>query len=302
MHRFYYAAFFGLLFFGLSNQTLRACDGACALDGGYGGLFPQFQKHFIGLNYRYRYFQHPLTHHALGRRDDFQVLELQARFFLHERWDFWFSLPYAFHRQQTRLNQQEHRWSGPGDFTAALNYHVLAHEAGPWRHRVLLGAEVQLPTGPYQQVLSNGNPIEAEAQIGTGAYALGFQALYLGRWANLGWQAQARHRQLSSNERGHRFGAQTSTSAQIFYELNHQQVRFLPQMGLAWEHRAPDAQDKILRNSTGGQSLQAQAGLDLFWNTWQLGLYARRNLREWQDFEQPNRPWAWQLSLRRSFS
>lgn len=273
------------------------------MSSNYGGLFPQYNRHFFGLSYQQARFAHPLQYNPLGQTDQMSSLQLTGRFYLSPRWQLWAQVPYTLN--SLRQGSKQFAWQGLGDMSLQLHFAAVEtadSSFAAFRHRLLLGGSLSLPTGKYQQRLSNGNEIEAPMQLGTGAFGLGLQVQYLLRWerwgSNLSWQ----HRQFSRNELGYRFGYQQQSSMLFFYDWQTHPLgpNLLPQGGLVYERIGTDVQWEMLQARTGGQQLLLHLGLDFYWKDWQWGLYGQYNLWRLQAPQVPVGDLRWQVQVRKA--
>ena len=265
----------------------------CAPGGNYTGIFPQFSKNILGVRHRYQSFNHPRT--ALNYNGESRVLtdvyrttEIWGRFYPHPRIQLFVFVPYRSHERTESLRSTV--IDGIGDISAMANYAVIntGDSLGrAFRHTLLVGAGVKLPTGKYQQRDADRTMLPAQFQIGTGGYTLSANVNYTLRYENLGINSDLSFRHNTANEWGYRFGAQTAATANVFYWINAGKTAILPSAGLAWEYYERDTEFDRAKEVTGGEVVLANAGVDLYFPRFFVQASAQKPLDQNLPFAQP---------------
>lgn len=271
-----------------------ACDFCgCAPGSNYTGIFPQFNKNILGVRHRFQNFNHPLTSlnfngESRVLEDTFRSTEIWGRFYPHPRIQVFVTVPYRSHERTESLRNTV--IDGIGDISAVANYALINTGDSldrAFRHTLLAGAGVKLPTGKYQQRDENRTVLPAQFQIGTGGYAFTANLNYTLRYNEFGINTDISFRHNTANEWGYRFGAQTAATANAFYWINAGKTAILPSAGLAWEHYEQDTEFDRPKEVTGGELVLANLGVDLYFPRFFVQASAQKPLDQNLPFAQP---------------
>lgn len=260
---------FSTCFLIISLQA-TACDiCGCGPAGQFFGMLPIFEGRYASLRYQQQWFTHPetplntLDGEAL-RHDVMQSMEWWMRWQLDERWQLIAQLPYRHH---ARIGSQGTavEISGPGDFQITAFYKLWeSRDSSRWQQAMTGGAQLVVPTGPYQQRDAKRRMLPEEFQLGTGAWGMQWQFFYTISRNGKGVQLESRWRAHLANELGYQRGPAWGNSIQLF--VNRQGKRF------RWMHYAGATADQVWSDnsfgerqfSTGGSSWGLSAGTDLY--------------------------------------
>ena len=264
----------------------RACDVCgCSLGSNYFGILPQFDKHFIGVRWHYSAFSARMNHESQFlddeySNDSYHQLELWGRFYLTPRIQLFASVPYSVNYM--RGSHQEVTAAGLGDVSILANYTLVntGEDVGnPWRHTLLMGGGVKLPTGKYQQE-DEGTLVNPNFQLGTGSTDFVLNAVYTIRFNNVGLNLGTTKQFNTENPEAYRFGSQWNASAQLFYWRQLQAWSFLPHVGTYYEAATMHTDQGIRQVNTGGRALFAEAGLDIYYRSITLGFTYKSPLQQ----------------------
>lgn len=288
--------------------SASACDFCgCAPGGNYTGIFPQFNKNIIGIRHRHQSFTHPRT--ALNFNGESQVLsdrfgstELWGRFYPHPRIQVFVTVPYRVHERAESL--RETTIEGIGDISAMANYALI--NTGDslnrnFKHTLLLGGGVKLPTGKYQQRDATRAVLPAQFQVGTGGYAVTANVNYTLRYKNLGVNTDFSYRHNTENEWSYRFGAQTAAVANLFYWIDAGKTAILPSAGMAFERYEKDTEYGFDNLKTGGDVLLANAGVDIYFPRFFVQINVQKPTEQDLPFAQPRGEWRLAVSVAYTF-
>ena len=291
----------------LSGNAL-ACDVCgCAMAGNYSGIYPQFQKNIIGFRYRFQSFNHPntdlnLNGTSLVQRDKFQTYELAGRFYLSDRIQLLAAVPYSVHMREE--SERTTDISGIGDMTVAANYTLINTGDSlkkTFKHTLLVGAGVSLPTGRYQQRDATKAMLPAQFQIGTGAYRFSLRSNYTVRYEGFGVNAEANYTFNGENERFYQFGNQYSASANAFYWFQGNGFSILPSLGISYEHYNQDYEYENVKEQTGGSLQLLNAGIDLYLDKYYVQFFMQQPLAQNLPDAQPSNQGRFSIGVSRVF-
>jgi hypothetical protein len=264
----------GLLMVGaLSASACDACG--CSIAQSYTGLMPRLGGHFTGIwwqHQRYATFsEDAFTGLRQGEAAYFNSFELRSRFQLHPRWQLSAILPYAYQLRES--GDVTRSLSGVGDAVGMLHFLAYSNQDSlkqAFRHRLMLGAGVKLPTGTYQRP-GPTEVVNPNFQVGTGSWDALFNLSYTLRYEGWGINLDATYRYNGESPNGYRFGDRWAGVLSVFRLERVGQVELMPSLGLFYEHDELDTENNFYRIQTDGEALLANAGLELFWRQYNLG-------------------------------
>lgn len=267
----------------MSVFTASACDiCGCSSGGGFTGILPQFQRHFIGLRYTYRSFRttHPTTDGSrLTSMDRFHTTDLWARFYPHKRVQLFAVVPINSYSQTESGSTQ--RASGLGDIQLWVNYAIVQtpdSSKSPWRHTLLAGGGLKAPTGE-NNAFRNGERMNQNLQPGTGSWDAVLNAVYTVRYKQWGLNADANVRINTTNRQGFRFGNRAGGSLKFFYWGKYRHWSFLPQVGVLADYGLKDRNAGIVVNESGGLAMMGTVGMDVYYKRYVLGATLQQPLQ-----------------------
>jgi hypothetical protein len=264
--------FYILLLFLWSSLRLAACDiCGCAPGTAYLGVLPQFDQNIAGLRFSYNRLVHPSSNYNTYDLDS-RVLE--DRFYTSEAWLRFYPLKrlQVFTFVPYRVNQrlETNRLTtirGLGDIRVEAAYTLLDFGdsiQSDWKHLLLVGGGVSLPTGKYQQRDDTRLMLPAAFQLGSGSTDYLLSARYTLRWRTWGINATAQHWFRGANELTYHYGDRSSVSTALFYWGETKRFSYLPALGLSADWLEKDTQYGELKPATGGALVQLTGGLDVY--------------------------------------
>lgn len=255
-----------------------ACDVCgCAAGGGYNmGILPRFNKHFVGVRYSYTSFTS--QHLALfeGEKPQhsaeyFTTATLWGRYVPHKRVQLFAFVPYNYNvRNENGINTMVQGW---GDATLMGSYVVFNTTDSlkrKLRHSLQASAGVKLPTGASNRQSNSSTLQNVNMQPGSGSWDFPISLLYTLRKNNVGINAEAGHTLTRPNARGYWFGDKFNSALKVFYWKKYRNTNFLPQAGLAFEHRSKDWDGADFLDYTGGKMLSLTAAIDVYFYKYAL--------------------------------
>lgn len=224
--------------------------------------------------------QHAGHAHAPTDFEVYQVDELRARYFLSQRLEMNFFLPWV--RNTTFTTEQTVSLRGLGDATVLAGWHLLrrVEVEGSWQHRLIVGLGVKLPTGRSgARDPATDRRYAVSQQLGSGSWDGLAWLTYVGRWrraglsTNLSWKYTGRNRFHEAVAPGF------STTASLFYLLPiGADWRLLPAAQLYYERTRGETYYGELTGEHLTNSALLGPALDVFWRNLQLSLAVQRPL------------------------
>ncbi len=264
-----------MLLFSVDTKGCNVCGGSSG--GSYLGILPQFYKNFVGIRYTSKSFRYtgdqPLASGTEKLNSEtFNTLELWGRLYPVKRLQIFYFIPYSINTRYGETNDAQ--LQGLGDISAFVNYTLVnrTSDSVQFKHMLMAGLGVKLPTGKYQQRDVNKTVYPASFQIGTGAYALQPSLIYTVRYRKIGLNNDVNYRLHFENELYYKLGNQLNVSSMFFvWQKISKKITILPQAGIYLERFDKDAQFGIVNHATGGQNLFLNAGVDLYYQKMILG-------------------------------
>jgi hypothetical protein len=258
---------------------------ACNVCGGSAnsqnlGVLPQFNKHFIGIQYLSKSFQrHEDIDHISGKRssDHYKSLQIWGRYTISKRIQLYAFLPYSY-------NKSNHDGypaiiNGIGDLSMIANYRLVrADDCNPlWKHSLQLGGGIKLPTGNYVRVEgSEGLP---NMQPGTGSWDVITNLNYSVQYKKTGLSIDGNYTINTANMESYKFGNRFAVSILGYHTLVGKGYSVLPLAGIRIECYAKDFENyrkHWLNDMTGGKVVFAALGLQTFYK--RIGFNASASL------------------------
>lgn len=255
------------------------CDGGCPVVGSYqNGLFPNFNKHYIGFAARYSALGALNGHDGLTgqhTQDYYYNLSLQTRIYPHPRLQLLAFLPYKINIQQTE-NEASTQLNGLGDVSVLAFYQVYNNTRldsnATFQHNLMVGGGVQAPTGKYRALGSDGVALPVAFQLGTGAWSFIASGAYTLRQDKWGLNLSSTYQINTSNSEGYQLGNQWSNSLVGFGVIKAKAWTFAPQVGGQLEHLARNKNRGYDRLYSGGTQLLATASFNCYYKNLQIGV------------------------------
>ncbi len=259
-------------------RMAQACDVCgCSGGGGYFGILPQFQRHFVGMRWQERVLDSysPATslESASNGHSVFRTLDLWGRWYPLRRLQILAFMPVHFFEQTE--NESIVRTRGLGNASLMANYTVF--NTGDslmriWKHSFQIGGGVQLPTGPYRLTDSDGVRYHANLQPGTGSTDALINLIYTLRRGRVGMQVDAQTRINTTNANQYRFGNRQNAALRLFWwkKLNNT-ISILPRAGVSLDVAQKDVWYDSRQRETGGSMVFADVGADVYLGNLAIG-------------------------------
>lgn len=205
--------------------------------------------------------------HSAADFESYKVFELRGKWFIHPRIELNFVLPVLDNRSET--GGIKSRATGLGDMTILAGYHLIRKTGdGNFRHRLLVGTGIKLPTGNDSRKDADGTRLPFMQQTGTGSTDAIFYSAYTGGGFNFRWGLTASLKLSGANQYGEQVGwAQTGT-AFAGYLIKAGKWTLLPQAQFYQERMDGIWQSNELVDGTAMNSLLGGPALSVFHGNW----------------------------------
>lgn len=284
-------AILAMLFF---YQGSIACD-ICGCGGGsnYLGVLPQYDINLIGVRMDYQSFNHPntsLNYNGKSRvlKDSYYTSSIWFRYYPTKRMQFFGQIPYG-----TRVREETGQTStiqGLGDIQLDLNYNLLDYSdsiSKKYKHLLMLGGGLGLPTGMSQQRDETGLILPANFQLGVGAFTYRLNLMYTLRYKKWGLNVMGQNNWFQENELSYQFGNLFNSQFQIFYWTETEKLKIIPSLGLSYERSELDREYDIVDPFTSSEALFTNVSIDIYWEDFFLRTYTQIPLSQVVTYAQP---------------
>jgi hypothetical protein len=267
---------------GLFPYKAWACDVCgCAAGTGSVGLLNVSTKHFIAIRSQQQAFHSRPHGSGPGAQEQFRSMAVSGRWVPHRRWYLLTTLPYTWNLR-TPDKGSPITSNGLGDATVLAQWVATTNRRMPanWRHVLLIGAGVKLPTGSTQIRDADQQLIHPNLQPGTGSTdALTSVTYALSRTNGWGVAADAQLRITTPNTKGFRFGNRLNFNLSAFKSIAWKQFRLVPQLGVTGDFAGKDSDGVSLMRESGGNMIGVLTAVDVFWKGIVLGVNAQIPVR-----------------------
>ncbi len=263
----------------LSSWRLAACDACgCSLNGMNGGLLSPYGQHYIGLWWQHQQYRSIADPNSIldqaypNSEEQFQVLNLRLGWQLSRRWQILLDQPYSFQTRQSEATIIQQNGWGDSRISALYSlFNNLDSARMGWRHQLRLGSGLELPTGQDQQLTENGLA-NANFRLGSGTWDSQAQIAYTLQNRNWGIHTELMYQWLGSRSDDYQYGNPWQGSISLYRNNRLGASQLLTRLGLYTESAQMDADQGYYLPHTGGSFLFGQAGAELYWNRFALGV------------------------------
>ncbi|MBL0198880.1 MAG: transporter [Chitinophagaceae bacterium] len=268
--------------------TANACDiCGCGVGGYYIGILPEFQKHIIGLRYRYNSLK---TH--LGEGGSTTYLTTKERYQTAELWGAWnigkkfrimASVPYAFNERENQGIRNSK--NGIGDISVNGYYRLFNDKRTVFTKKILVQslwicAGIKLPTGKYTPADKLSSTQNTNLfQLGTASFDFSVNAMYEVRIQDAGLNISASYKMNTANKYSYNYGNKLNATAQLYYKIRvKNKFTIAPNAGVMYENSKKDIDNKISVDASGGNLMLGSIGFETgfkkitFGANWQIPL------------------------------
>lgn len=273
---------------------------ACDMCGCFMGILPSDRRSFGGIYYRYRSFSgqdvngsksfpdggmkvmHTDHGSAPVPTDGYEIyraVEFRARYYLHSRLQLNVILPYVMNDgYESAAYSSVH---GIGDLSLLAGWQLIDEaETGKFRHRLLLGAGVKLPTG-ISDAGVNDERYPLMFQCGTGSHDLLTYATYQLAYDKLGLTMTPLFKFNGENEFNEKIDNSLSFTGSLFYKLEvSEQFQLLPSAQFYYENTKGEIVNSEPVKGTLMHVAMAGPGIDVYWKNLGLSFSAMYTVHE----------------------
>ena len=283
------------VYFGIWSCLLFEAE-ACDICGNYMCITPYDNKSSISFLHRYRVFngyrnyqetsrffphsayrvQHGDSHGdslLAGNRtyssndfESYKVFECRFKYFITQRLELNVFIPLQNNKSKT--NNILNRHTGLGDISLNTGFHFITPKADEFfRHKLIVGVGMKLPTGNHFAHDQNGNRLPFEMQPGSGSLDGFGYVNYMFVANNLGANISVNYKVNGSNNYHEKLKNSHNHYVSVFYKIKHKELIVYPSLQANYEYTKGLAIHFRLLNNTQVNSLLLGPGLDVYYKS-----------------------------------
>lgn len=259
------------LLYGVACMAVRA--GACDVCGSGGGsqalgLLPDMRRHFISIQYQNSGYESSHPPLFAGKpneesRDHYNTMQVWGKYAAGKRLQLFAFVPFKYNIQYT--DTVKYTSNGVGDVIALANILAVNTQTEKrWRHQILAGGGIKLPTGKYVGITEMDRLGLPNMQPGTGSWDMMVNGNYTVRAQSMGLNMDAVYTFTTPNKNAYKYGNRLNAGAMWFYQVKAGKMTLLPQAGIRYEYSLQDYDNysrKWLNEQSGGYMCFATAGV-----------------------------------------
>ena len=262
----------------VTSAYTQAC--CCTGAGANYSILPNLDKHVVGVRYTYSAYNTTVysTMHMnmsgmdmtmLGPgkpgKETMNSIDFFGRFNLYKGLQLSVFLP--VHVLTEKSEGKFQRTAGLGDMSFLLQYSLLNPlkcNGKKSKHQLRLGAGLKLPSGQFS--MTPDGMFTTDLQLGTGSVDFLFNAVYTYRYNKFGFNLLSSYKLNTINTQQFRFGDKLKAGTNAFYVLAPSKtITLMPSAGVNYDYAFYNKQKKEKLTTTGGQYLNATAGIDVYY-------------------------------------
>ena len=246
----------------LEEDVCDACG--CSANGGSMGFSSMLNNNFIGIRYVYQSYttKEGVFNNSPWIDENFNTIQIWTRIPISERIQLTALLPY--HSNNRELVTGKNGISGIGDMTLMAMYtfvEPIMDSVAVYSHKLQIGGGLKAPTGKYNA--SNSGTLNPSFQLGTGSWDYLLVSEYVLKRKQLGLNTSLSYTFKTENQKQYQFGNQFNYGTTLFYLLDLNKIKLVPQLGLAGELYESNRQVKQNVIGTKGDILFGKIGFEI---------------------------------------
>ena len=245
----------------------------CSTSSGSFGFGTLSNANFVGLRYIYQNFESRdgIFEDSPISKETFNTYQLWAQLPINASFNVSLNVPYQ-NLNRERMNANTETLTGIGDASAIawyrLNFYKKEKDSIPFNteripsgHSIQFGLGVKLPTGKFQQALTEN--INPGFQVGTGSFDGIFSAGYNYGSNTFGVNTLMTYYLKGENKNEYQFGNQFSYSANFFTAITKDNYNIMPFVGVSGDVYDNIKQYNEILADTDGHILNTTLGSEL---------------------------------------
>ena len=259
----------------LEEEEEDDCDACgCSASGGSMGFSSMLNNNFVGLRYVYQSYttKEGIFNNSPWIDENFNTIQVWSRIPISKRFQITALLPYHDNNRTLPTTGKE-SISGVGDLTVMGMYAVYITKIDSttiYSHKLQIGGGVKAPTGKYS--VDNNGTLNPSFQLGTGSWDYILVSEYVLKRKQLGLNTALSYTIKTENQKQYQFGNQLNYGSTLFYLLDLDKIKLVPQAGIAGEVYASNKQVQQDVIGTKGDILFSKLGIEIGRDKFSLGI------------------------------
>jgi hypothetical protein len=253
----------------LLDDDCDACG--CSANGGSMGFSSMLNNNFIGIRYVHQSYstKEGVFNNSPWIAENFNTTQVWARIPVSDKIQITALVPFHFNNRELVSGKQSIQ--GLGDVTVMGMYSVLEIQSDSTTvgHKLQLGGGLKAPTGKYNS--ANNGTLNPSFQLGTGSWDYLLVSEYVIKKEKFGINTAFSYTFKTENEKQYQFGNQFNYGSTMFYMLDLNSVKLVPQLGIAGEVYNSNQQFKQKVADTKGDVVFGKFGLEIGKNKFSFG-------------------------------
>ena len=253
----------------LLDDDCDACG--CSANGGSMGFSSMLNNNFIGIRYVHQSYstKEGVFNNSPWIAENFNTTQVWARIPVSDKIQITALVPFHFNNRELVSGKQSIQ--GLGDVTVMGMYSVLEIQSDSTTvgHKLQLGGGLKAPTGKYNS--ANNGTLNPSFQLGTGSWDYLLVSEYVIKKEKFGLNTAFSYTFKTENEKHYQFGNQFNYGSTLFYMLDLNSVKFVPQLGIAGEVYNSNQQFKQKVADTKGDVVFGKFGFEFGKDKFSLG-------------------------------
>lgn len=248
------------------------CDACgCSANGGSMGFSSMLNNNFIGIRYINQKYttKEGVFNNSPWTNENFNTTQIWARIPVSDKIQITALVP--FHFNDRELITGKERIQGLGDSTIMGMYSVFETHSDSTTvdHKFQLGGGIKVPSGKYNS--ANNGTLNPSFQLGTGSWDYLLVSEYVLKKDKFGLNTVLSYTFKTENQQHYQFGNQFNYGSTLFYLLDLNKIKIVPQAGISGEVYNSNQQFKQEVSDTKGEIVFGKFGLEIGKNKFSFG-------------------------------
>ncbi|PRZ25224.1 transporter family protein [Flavobacterium granuli] len=252
------------------------CDACgCSASGGSMGYSSMLNSNFVGL----RYFKQSYTSkdgifaNSPWIDENFNTLQIWSKIPLGKKVQLSALIPYHFHDRALTAGTESIKGLGDASVIVSYSIYKTQKEEALFVHDLQLGGGIKIPTGKFEEA-NNAGTVNQSFQLGTGSWDYLLVGEYVVKKESLGLNTMLNYNFKTKNQKNYQFGNQFNYGSTLFYLLDYNALKIVPQIGVAGEVFESNKQYGEKLANTSGDVLFSKFGVEVGKEKLSIGINA----------------------------
>ena len=254
------------------KMVIDDCDACgCSANGGSMGFSSMLNNNFTGIRYVNQSYstKSGIFNNSPWIDENFNTTQIWARIPISNKIQITTLLPY--HSNNRKLITEKESIQGLGDVTlmAMYSFYETKSDSTAVVNKIQFGCGIKAPIGKYNS--TNNGTLNPSFQLGTGSWDFLLVSEYVIKKKQFGINTSLSYTFKQENQQHYQFGDQFNYGGTLFYLLDLNKIKFVPQAGIAGEIYQSNLQFQQKIADTKGDVVFGKLGIEIGKNKFSLG-------------------------------